>query len=270
MIRMFNFQVSLSLEEKQRIAKQQEQQRFQKIAKPVDLKTQNNPTKPKLSNEPKDLTSSLMQSNMMGLASSASKSTGSLNSSPGLGLNSMANSNKTPAVYGNMSSGFAGVMPTMNQGQTSNSMFPQHHASNQSSNVGRGDNSMDLSSFDSLLSTNSKPKLSMNQMTNNSGQSSFPMQQGMMGNISNRGVMGNQGMMGQQTMNSGFGNQSIPSSGFTGQTLNSGFMGSTGFQSANMFQSQPMTGQNMFQSTSSTSNNTNDSTAKNQLQDLFG
>lgn len=294
-------QVSLSLEEKQRLAREQEQQRFLKVNKPLDAKSsgstgsaaQNKP-KQTASNKPKDLTSSLMQSNMMGLSSTANKPS--------------ANYSSLSSGSSGMSSGFSGGMSQPSTMSSMNSSFSSGMSSVSSGGFGMGmsqngmsqkNKQVDMSSFDNLLSTNSQsPKMSMNQMSQNRGS---PLQQGMMGNtqstmgnaqsmmgqqqgmmgqqqgmMGNPGIMGNQGMMRpQQGM---MGTTGMGNSGFGGQTMNSGFGGAqmnTGFgqmglgnqgpmfqQNQGMLQPQPMANQNFSSSTQSS--------ARNDLDDLFG
>ena len=199
-------QVNLSLEEKQRLAQQQEQQKLFKSQQPLTSVTSSKTTgtlqpKPATAapNKPevRDLTSTLMNSNLNNMNvvskkpastfSSSNSTFSSANFSTGTTMGSMTSgtssfSSSTGATFGQSS------MSGMNTGfNTIGNTKPQAQGS------------LDMSSLDSLLP--SKPKPSLNQLT----QPQQPMgaimgvQQGMMGN--NMGMMGvQQGMMGTPRM----------------------------------------------------------------------
>lgn len=284
-------QVSLTLEEKQRLAKEQEQQRFLKVNKPLEAKgsTGGAASRQTNSNKPKDLTSSLMQSNVMNLASSGSKPAANYSS-----LNSGTSFSPLSQTHvSSMSSGSTVNTSGFNTG------FSQNGKAQKSKPV-------DLSSFDNLLSTSSNtPKMSMSQMSQSRmGPQGMMGNQSMMGNVqggmmgAQGGMMGNQGgmmgnlggmmgsqggMMGSQggmmshqggmmgntgmrpqqgmlgggaVMNSGFGGTQLGSFGLGGgSNQGPGFPANQG-----MLQPQPIANQN-FNSQGS---------AKNDFDDLFG
>nr|XP_022321420.1 SCY1-like protein 2 [Crassostrea virginica] len=213
----------LTLEEKQRLAQEQEQQRRYKEQKPLTIAASK--ASPVTKSQPKDLTASLVTPNPIGqprmMGNYGIMGQQSMNS------NSMAFSQggmSSPSAFPNYSGGGA-----MNQ--RSNSGIRPTSTTNSKQ-------SFDLSAFDTLIPSTSQPKMSLNQMTG--GQSpggSYPLntsfssmnsmpnqqmrpqtmsgssmmlgQQGMIGNqafmghqsmMGNQSVMGNQGFMGQQNM----------------------------------------------------------------------
>jgi SCY1-like protein 2 len=263
--------VTLTLEEKQKIAKQQEQQRYMKAAKPLEAKsstsaTQNKPKTP--INQPVDLTASLMKSNMMGLSTSAANKPASVvNGTSGVSMNTntamgsgIMGNRTTSSSMGSMNTAGFGALPmsSMNQGSlgsSSASSFSQNSFGGHSASMKQSAPPIDLSSFDNLMTSSSpKPKVGMNQMNSvpNSGMVGNMNTQSIMGNMNTQGFMGNpgmmvnrgnmgQGMMGNQSMmgnqgmmGPGYGGQgqTMFNSGFVGQNLNSGFSGGMNYQQA--------------------------------------
>ncbi|KAH3888198.1 hypothetical protein DPMN_012228 [Dreissena polymorpha] len=242
---MPNFQ-TLSLEEKQKLAKQQEQQRMMKATKPLEAKSSLGKTGT-LSQGPKDLTSSLLQSN---LSNTPTKQT----------LNSSLSGNPVSAFS---SSSMNSASPFLSSNSLTSSSQSGFNTNASTGNLGQ-QKKVDLSSFDTLLSNGSpKPKNSMNEFaqirtsTPNSGsllgrgmgngpnmmgtnqgmmgtnQGMVGINQGMMGTNqnmigTNRGMMGtNQGMIGNMSMNASgmMGNQHFPSQqSMMGQSMQTGNM----------------------------------------------
>lgn len=276
-------QVTLSLEEKQRIAKQQEQQRFMQATKPLEVKS-STANKPKqTSSQPKDLTNSLMQSNMMKLSLSASTSTSTYNGSSGLNMQSNISGNsignrtsQSPMGSSTYSSSTLG----MNQGglnPTSGHMFSQNSFGQGSSSVQRN-KPVDLSSFDNLLpSSSQKQTMSLGQMGQRSTGANMP-NQGMMGNqwMGQQGMMGTQSMSGQPAMMApSIGGQGMMNSGFQGQGMGYGYGGGMNFQQGSMTSQGGMipqaAGQSfMQQQTPLGIQSSSNMSVKNELDDLFG
>lgn len=262
---------TLTLEEKQRLAQQQEQQRRFKEQKPITMATSK--ASPVAKTQPKDLSASLM------------------NSSP-IGQPRMMGNQ---GMMGQQQSLNSNVMGFSQSGLTSTGGFPSysgvgsmgHMQGSSGSRPASGTNSkqsFDLSAFDSLLPSASQPKMSLNQMNSSQSQgASFPMnnssfnsmnsmanqpmrpqtmsgssmmpgQPGMMGN---HGFMGNQGMMGNQGL---MGNQ--------------GFMGQPGMmrQPTPMMQGQFNTSMNSmnFPQSQGSSNATQSNITNNDISDIFG
>ncbi|KAJ8299631.1 hypothetical protein KUTeg_023691 [Tegillarca granosa] len=293
-------QTSLTLEEKQRLAKQQEQQRVFKSQKPLNVSsssmTSQSTSATSASSAPvKDLTSSLMNSNMMGLQTSSNRSLNNVSSaSMGRGGNSfgMSSSASTgPSSYNvggqtssmGVSGGFSGGSSSMGQssmGYSSGGMMGQNSmmsGGGQSSPMQYNQTSkqkVDLSAFDSLMpgSSSSQNKMSLNQMSQQNIQNrpTGTGSIGFMGNPGNMGMMGNMGM-GQNTMMNMSGgmrpNQMMGSSGI-GQ-YNQGHMqnpmgmqsGAPQFGGMNFQQQQA---QRMNQQTS------NQNSSNNDIADIFG
>lgn len=255
----------MTLEEKQRLAKEQESQVRYKNQEPLKVSSSNKPAMIRNTSSPnktnmKDLTSSLMNTNMMGLQTSASKSSGSLNQS------------RMSAPMGGAPSGLHSNMSTR----------PAFGEPNFSSNTQV--KNVDLSAFDSLLPSSKQPQQSLNQMTQaksqqqpqfsqsfgqnqqmgNQGMRNQPM--GMTG--SSMGMMGNmgygQGMMGMSRTsgNSGYGAQG------PGMMYNAGMSNQS---SMGMFQAQQMgqhISQQQLQPTAIKPPPNN--SASNDLADIFG
>ncbi|XP_067654705.1 SCY1-like protein 2 isoform X2 [Haliotis asinina] len=270
--------VSLSLEEKQRLARQQEQEQKLKGQRP--LSAQNTQNKPKTNDKVKDLTSTLMDTNLRNMSTSTPKSQPMSSigghSGPVIGRGGMSSSYgmSSPSSvgsggYGGMNTGgsFAGMNNSSSFGSNSSSGFGAVNNSpgfggTGSMNTGGGNKpKMDMSAFDSLLPSSNHPKKSMNEMAQ-TRTAGMPGQQAMMGGqrmgmVGNMGMMGNQGMMGspgmmgyQQNMNGSFGQMS--------NQMNFGAMGNTG--------SMPMSNSNILtpQSSSQVKPSGND------LADIFG
>ncbi|XP_052802181.1 SCY1-like protein 2 isoform X2 [Mya arenaria] len=298
---------TLSLEEKQRLAREQEQQRFLKSAgKPLEARNSSRPsaTQPArpITQAPKDLTSSLMQSNVSGLASSSANnrqmpnySVSGSSAQPGFSSNSFNTglSSGTPMSSFNSSMGASlSASSSSNFSQSNNPMSNQPNKK------------VDLSSFDSLLSNgNSQPKSNINQISQNRNSSGMHQgmmgsgqgmmgnmnsqgmmgstnSQSMMGNFNSQGMMGNQqfpgqhGMMGQRMggqtgmMNTGF-SQNTMNTGFGTQPINAGF--GMGFQGTG-FPTQPLVGQGMgvLHPQSASNQNMKQGSSGSALDDLLG
>ena len=199
-------QVNLSLEEKQRLAQQQEQQKLFKSQQPLTSVTSSKttgtlqpkpataaPNKPEL----RDLTSTLMNSNLnnMNVVSKKPASTFSGSNSTFSSVNF-----STGTTMGSMASGTSGFSCSTGATFGQSSMSGVNTGFNTIGNTKpQAQGSLDMSLLDSLLP--SKPKPCLNQLA----QPQQPMgvnmgvQQGMMGN--NMGMMGvQQGMMGTPRM----------------------------------------------------------------------
>ncbi|XP_076472048.1 SCY1-like protein 2 [Babylonia areolata] len=212
----------LSLEEKQRLARQQEQQeRFKsqtplvQSSKPPSSSTSSSTAKS--SSGPKDLTSTLMQSNMAAMSSMSLASSRTPQSSYTPSMSGSAWPNTTTmgmgggGGYGMASSPF----PMQQQQQRGMGLNPSPSQPVRP----------DLSAFDSLLESNSKPRMSMNQMSATSNSS---MGGGARPAFSQTPGMGGMGMapMGMGTM--GMGGQSMGMGGRPvgmGMGMGGGMMG---------------------------------------------
>ncbi len=244
----FAKQVSLTLEEKQRLAEQQEQQKLYKsqpkLASPtspssttssssmLQPKPASAPSKPQV----KDLTSTLMNSNLNSMSASQ-KPVSSSSSAGAFGSSGFSSVNSSSLAFSGASSG--------SFGQNSSSMSAMNTGFGMSSTTAtkpQGQGSMDMSALDSLLPSKAKP--SMNQMQQNSQAMNMGMQQGMMvgGNfgMQQQGMMGGPRMMGNTGM---MGMQQRP-------------MGMQPVGQQNMFSQQPMMN--------------NSQTTKNDFDTLFG
>ncbi|KAL5006865.1 hypothetical protein ScPMuIL_015671 [Solemya velum] len=259
--------VSLTLEEKQHLAKEQENQVRYKNQVPLKVSTNNKPTAIRNTSSPnksnvKDLTSSLMTANVMGLQTSASKSSGSLNQSKMAAPMSVAPS----GIHSNMSTRLA-------FGE------PNYSSNTQAQNV-------DLSAFDSLLPSSKQPQQSLKQMAQAKPQQTSQFSPALvrpMGNQSmvnqqmagsSMGMMGNMGygqnMMGmpRTSGNFGYGAQG------PGMNYNQGMNNQT---SMGMFQAQQM-GQNIAPQQQQQQQHLQptvlkpppNSSASNDLADIFG
>ena len=264
---LFVLQV-LTLEEKQRLAQEQEQQRRYKEQKPLTMAASK--ASPVTKSQPKDLTASLVTPNPIGqprmMGNYGIMGQQSMNS------NSMAFSQggmSSPSAFPNYSGGGA-----MNQ-RSNTGIRPTSTTSSKQS--------FDLSAFDTLIPSTSQPKMSLNQMTGGQSQvGSYPLNTSFnsMNSMSNQqmrpqtmsgssmmlgqqGMMGNQAFMGHQSM---MGNQSVMG--------NQGFMG----QQNIMRQPHPaMQGQfNMSMNNMNVSQNQgsniaqNSNVASNDISDIFG
>ena len=195
-------QVNLSLEEKQRLAQQQEQQKVFKSQQPLTSPTSSTsagtlqpkpaattPNKPQV----KDLTSTLMNSNLNNMSSAPKKPMSTFGSTNGTFSSPGFSSGNTMSSMTTKSSGFpSGASGTFGQSGMSG-MNTGFGMSGPIKPQAQGN--MNMSSLDSLLP--SKPKPSLNQLQQPQ-QPVAPIQQGMMGNM---GMMGMpQGMMGAPRM----------------------------------------------------------------------
>ncbi|XP_062616324.1 SCY1-like protein 2 isoform X2 [Saccostrea cucullata] len=264
---------TLSLEEKQRLAQQQEQQRRFKEQKPLTMSASK--AAPSVSkSQPKDLTASLMNSNTMGQP----KMTGG----QGLMGQQSMNSNVMQFSHGvSSTSGFPNYsgIGSVGQSQSSSGIRPTSTTNNKQS--------FDLSAFDSILPSSSQPKATLNQMSGIQSQgSSFPMSSSSMGSMMNQpmrpqtmsstsmmpgqpGMMGNSGFMGQQSM---MGNQGRM--GNQGMMGNQGFMGQQNMMSKppSMMQGQfnmPLNSMNIPQN-QGFSNSQSSNLSSNDISDIFG
>ncbi|XP_064601195.1 SCY1-like protein 2 [Liolophura sinensis] len=178
-------QVSLSLEEKKKLAREQEQQqryKSQKAIAPSSSKAKTPTT------QSKDLTSTLMNKNLTNLAK------------PNYNVSSSGYPQTSNSMYGQSN---IAPSPRYNPSGPGNSALTSSSFSSQSS-LGSG-SKVDMSAFDSLIPSSSGSsntgKKSLNQLSQNSSGSQSAMsptglpQQRMMGNMQPYGMMGNQGMM---------------------------------------------------------------------------
>lgn len=225
------------------MAKQQEQQRVFKSQKPLNVSPTSSMSQKtsaasalSASKAPvKDLTSSLMNSNMMGLQTSGNRPMNTMSSaSSGRGGNSYGMTTSGQSSYNTggqtssmgMTGGFGGGTSAMGQssggfgigssamGQSSmgfssggmmgqNSMMSGGGQSSPMQYNQTSNQKVDLSAFDNLMpgSSSSQNKKSLNQMSQQNVQSrpTGTGSMGYMGNPGNMGMMGNMGM-GQNTM----------------------------------------------------------------------
>lgn len=210
---------TLSMEEKQRLAKQQEQERALKAQKPIapqgqTMGSQSPSSKTStVTTGPRDLTSTLMDSNMRNL-SMTSKSNSVANIGPA-STGSGYGGGGVPSWQGSISSS-----PAVNWGSsssTSSSQYITPHSSLSSSTsslTSTGKTNVNLSSFDSLLPNSSAKKTPINQM----GQSQVVrpmMQQNQLG-MQPAGVMGMGAMQNAQGWG-GAGGVFSPPSGYPQQ-----------------------------------------------------
>lgn len=251
------------------MAKEQEQQTRMKSQSPLAAQTgsttQKQQSAPKQTTQVKDLTSSLMNSNLSGLQSSSKTAPNyqpmggsSMTQGYGMGQSSMSSN------YSAMSS--SGVQPNYSSGsmmgnmQTGSSFGGQGYGSgNQYGSQGSSTKQMDLSAFDNLMPSSSQPKSSLNQMqtrqTNPSsmGQSSMMSGGGMGGfsggpsnfnapqNYGQYQPVGNPMQSGMMGYGQGMGNSAM----FGGQPMNSqNSMGLQPINSQNSMRLQPMNSQN--------------------------
>ena len=195
---------TLSIEDKQKLAKQQEQQRMYKTQKPLTLNSNKAQTGPNLQQNTskqsgvKDLSSSLMNSSLSGF-SSANKT----NPSPVAPNYSNLSSNQTTTNpnYSGLSSSNMTNTSAFNSGSSmsnsqNSSLFHSSKASPNSFNMmGQSASTsntartlpaqnMNMGAFDSLLPSSNQPRPSLNQIS-----STKPTQQPMSSNQS--GFMGN-------------------------------------------------------------------------------
>ena len=199
-------QVNLSLEEKQRLAQQQEQQKLFRSQQPLTSVTSSNTTgtlQPKpataVPNKPqvRDLTSTLMDSNLNSMNAVSKKPTSTFSSSNSTFSSANFSTGTTMGSMGSGTSGFSsGTGLTFGQ----SSMSGMNTGFNTIGNTKpQTQGSLDMSSLDSLLP--SKPKPSLNQLAQPQQPigTNMGMQQGIMGN--SMGMMGmQQGMMGTPRM----------------------------------------------------------------------
>ncbi|XP_059155505.1 SCY1-like protein 2 isoform X2 [Physella acuta] len=157
---------TLSIEEKQRLAKQQEQERALKSQKPL-VATGQTPQAPPAASAPRDLTSTLMESNVRNLSlSSKSSSIGNLGSvSYSAGTMTQGSANWQTQSMGSPAAVNWGSMSSNN---SSPFITPQSSLSSSTSSLPSAVKpNVNLSSFDSLVTTPRKPSLSqMGQQSN--------------------------------------------------------------------------------------------------------
>ncbi|XP_021338936.1 SCY1-like protein 2 [Mizuhopecten yessoensis] len=226
---------TLSLEEKQKLAKQQEQQRLYKAQKPLGTAASSSTKSPQTSRAPntgvKDLTSSLMGSNLIGIPPSANKTPMNVNrssnhGSAGMATNTSMNSSAartTASVFGTNS---VPANRTMGQplGQSSMGMSGGMGQSSMGMSGGMGQKSMGMSGGigQSSMGMSGGMGQSSMGMSGGMGQSS----KGMSGGMGQRS-MGMSGGMGQSSMgmSSGMGQSSVGMSGGFGMNPNSTMMG---------------------------------------------
>ncbi|CAG5134144.1 unnamed protein product [Candidula unifasciata] len=227
---------SLSLEEKQRLAKQKEQERMLKSQKSLVPQNQvSSPVQSKTSpssSGPRDLTSTLMESNMRNLSMSSKASpmtgVGSVQSGMTLsgGMNTMPSAGVTWQGGNTMAASSTVNWAAAASPQSSQYMSSQSLGSSPSQPL--GGKPVDLSSFDSLLPASSSKKTPLNQL----GQSPGP-RPGMQSNLqqpiasnTHSNMMGVGGIQGGQNVawggGSGFSSPSISS--FPQQSAVGGYM----------------------------------------------
>uniref|UniRef100_A0A2C9JXV3 Protein kinase domain-containing protein n=1 Tax=Biomphalaria glabrata TaxID=6526 RepID=A0A2C9JXV3_BIOGL len=158
---------TLSLEEKQKLAKQQEQEKALKSQPPLALQSKtpstSKPSSVTPSSGPRDLTSTLMESNMRNLSMSSKSSSGSNIGSPaGTPMSTSGGANWPGATGMGGGVNWASASSTNSQymtPQSSNTSFPSAEKPK-----------VDLSSFDTLLTTpSSAKKVPVNQMGQSTG-----------------------------------------------------------------------------------------------------
>ena len=260
-------QVSLSLEEKAKLAKEQEQQQRFKSQSSLQPQTLNptNKTTPV-----KDLTSTLLNANLMtsqspGMGSSSVASKSSFTSSSGMSTGFGMSSSSPHSKPMNSSTSNVGLGANTSIGLMSGMSQPSQNMSNSGFSASK----TNTSSFDDLLMNNSKPKMSLNQMgqakqisqAGNQQQSLFGMNQG---GFSGGGSVGNTGFssstnMGQRPVGGGsmmpsqgsapYGQRMMGNPGMIGNQAMTGGQSMIGGQSmmGNMTQfgnQKPTTGQN--------------------------
>ncbi|XP_041365074.1 SCY1-like protein 2 [Gigantopelta aegis] len=268
--------VSLTLSEKQQLAKQQEQQenfkkKQQLTAAPINKKTPTDRT------PVKDLTSSLMNSNLQNMT----RPTATTNSSP---MGSMHGFSPSGTFFSATSSSYQHA-PSAFSSPGSGAYTSGGNPSARSMATSK---SVDLSTFDTLLPSMKGEKKSLSQMSHantgmNRGFSPIHgqtggvggaglgmtgyMGQGMMGNVAQQGMMG---MMGQQGM--------MGMSPVTGYQVNAGGFGQPGMfgpQSGQVLHGVPASMQTNVNSAFMAVPQTNGSkqtsgSQKNELDDLLG
>ena len=291
----------MSLEEKQRLAKEQEQQRFLKAQKPLETKLASSTakTQPKrqLNSQPKDLTATLMSSNLSNMSlSSPSKplSSSSVGGMSNMGAGARTSSGLAQSNYSintpslstmGGSASYSSPMSQSSFGMSSNSSGFGTPSLGMAANSQQQNKQMDLSAFDSLLpSSSNQQKMPMNQMVQSKGSS--PWQQGTMGmggqgQIGNQGMMGtprmmgNQGMMGnpsmaaQQSMMGNFGGNTM-TGGYGGMNLNQGFNSSMPQNNAGLFQPASNQGMMQPQQVGNMNMSSNQTQSINDLNDFLG
>lgn len=244
------------MEEKQRLAKQQEQERALKAQKTLVPKSENKPltsatrntsTPPVASSSgPRDLTSTLMESNMKSLRSSSPAGSSSLSGSNSLssgGINWQSSGMSSSVNWGSASSSDTASAYTTPRSSPAAFDSPVS-ASSKKSNV-------DLSSFDSLLPSSSTTgmKTPINQMAQSpQGVRPVMMHQQPHMAMSSFGVaagmgINNPGVGGMGVKNLGVGGMGVNNSGAGGIGANSSGpqWGNARFSSPGTFQQpQPM------------------------------
>lgn len=239
------------MEEKQRLAKEQEQQRNFKAQTPLTMTTdkpaQSKQQMTKPTNQVKDLTSSLMNANLRGMQTSPKPVSNyqQMGQSP-------SNYNATGLVTSNYSvAGQSGHRPNYTGGGMMGNMAPSGGQGRGSGGQfgGQGQQTtqkMDLSAFDSLLPTSGQPKPAINQMSSparqiNANNMNYNPQNSMMGGNLNAygGNFNTSSNTYGQFQSPGMPNMQTGTMGYSGQNMGGGAM----------FNNQPinsMNGQNSF------------------------
>ncbi|ESP05109.1 hypothetical protein LOTGIDRAFT_151905, partial [Lottia gigantea] len=242
--------VTLSLEEKQRLAKSQDDHLKFKSQQPLNPSGSSRPNAPKTapSSQTRDLTSSLINSNLQKMNSPSSYSVGSP------GNNSFMGSNSSPYMGNNTMMGGNSYMTSSG---TNSMNGPKPTASK----------SVDLSAFDDLLPNKNTSKKSLNEMKASQSAQSFTQNTGMgMMGMPRMGMMGNQGMMGYQP---GF-NQTYGQQQQFNQSAMMGGNQMTFGQPNNMMTSQQTMGGNFMMPQNQTTNKPNNASNNTDLSDIFG
>ncbi|XP_052064177.1 SCY1-like protein 2 isoform X2 [Mytilus californianus] len=241
----------LTMEEKQRLAKEQEQQRNFKAQTPLTMTTdkpaQSKQQTTKPTNQVKDLTSSLMNANLRGMQTSPK----SVPNYQQMGQSS-SNYNANTSVTSNYSAvGQSGNRPNYTGGGMMGNMASSGGQGLGSSRQfgGQGQQTtqkMDLSAFDSLLPTSAQQKPTINQMSSparqiNPSSMNYSPQNSMMGGNLNAygGNFNTSSNTYGQFQSPGMPNMQTGTMGYTGHNMGGGAM----------FNNQPintMTGQNSF------------------------
>lgn len=216
--------MSLSLEEKKKLAREQEQQQRYKSQKGIVPSSSNVKTP---TTQTKDLTSTLMSKNLTNLAK------------PNYNVSASGYQQPSSNIYGQSN---IAPSPRYNPSGSGGSALTSSPFNSQS-NFGSG-SKVDMSAFDNLIpspsGSSSAGKKSLNQLSQNSTSSQPVMsptglpQQRLMGNMQPYGMMGNQGMMrppnmmgnqwsaqgmGMSGLNGSLGQQPAYGQGFNGMGL---------------------------------------------------
>ncbi|CAC5369633.1 SCYL2 [Mytilus coruscus] len=270
----------LTMEEKQRLAKEQEQQRNFKAQTPLTMTTdkpaQSKQQTPKPTNQVKDLTSSLMNANLRGMQTSPK----SVPNYQQMGQSS-SNYNANTSVTSNYSAvGQSGNRPNYTGGGMMGNMASSGGQGLGSSRQfgGQGQQTtqkMDLSAFDSLLPTSAQQKPTINQMSSparqiNPSPMNYSPQNSMMGGNLNAygGNFNTSSNTYGQFQSPGMPNMQTGTMGYTGHNMGGGAMFNNqpinSMNSQNSFGLQPM-GSQQFSQTQPTKK-----LGQSDLDDLLG